>query len=165
MPSMVNGNLVGAKELVKQLKELGKMEDGKALRSAVRAGFKPTLEAARANIPVGTRSHLTYKGRRVDGGYAKSTLRMITKLSKDKQKAAAIIGVRKEAYYVVQYLELYGQYGRPPKPWLRPAFYSTRGEQQRGVVEDLRKSVKRILKRNKKQGASAQITGRAGRVI
>lgn len=137
--------LEGVAELMWQLDALGKLEDGKAIRAAVRAGMKPTLERAKVLIPKGVDAHRTYKGRLVAPGFASRNIRVITTLSKDKQKAAAVLGVRNEAFYAVEFVEK-GTSKQAAQPWLRPAFYSTRGEQQRALAASLKKSVEKAAK-------------------
>lgn len=112
--------LIGVADLVKKLRELGKMDDGKVTRSAVRAGAKTVVKRAKELIPEGIDAHRTYKGRLVAPGFARRAIRAITKLSRDKQAATASIGVRKEAYYAVQFVER-GTVKQAAQPWLRPA--------------------------------------------
>ncbi len=136
------------------VKALGALEDGKVLRKVVRAAFKPTYQAALVAIPVGTVMHRTYRGRIVAPGFAKSTLKLKTSVSKDKQMARATIGVGAEAFYVMQFVELFGQYGQPPRPWLRPVFYGHRGEQQALLASGLKKEILRIAA---KTGGAANV--------
>lgn len=96
------------------------MDDGKVTRSAVRAGAKTVVKRAKELIPEGIDAHRTYKGRLVAPGFARRAIRAITKLSRDKQAATASIGVRKEAYYAVQFVER-GTVKQAAQPWLRPA--------------------------------------------
>lgn len=132
--------LEGVAGLMMQLEELGKLEDGKALRAAVRAGIKPATNRAKAMIPQGIDAHRTYKGRLVSPGFAKRSIRAVTSVSKDKQKASAALGVRSEAFYAVQFVEL-GTSKMAARPWLRPAFSSTVQQQQEAMAESLRKSI------------------------
>jgi HK97 gp10 family phage protein len=137
--------LEGVGELSKQLDALGKLDDGKAIRAAVRAGMKPAFKAAQQNIPVGTVAHRTYKGRLVGPGFAKRSLVIVTTLSKDGQKASAILGVKAEAFYAIQFVEM-GTSQMAAQPWLRPAFYSTREEQESALALALQKAVLKAIK-------------------
>jgi HK97 gp10 family phage protein len=137
--------LEGVAELSKQLDALGRLEDGKAIRAAVRAGMTPALRAAKQNIPTGTKEHRTYKGRLVAPGFAKRSIVLITSLSKDKQKATAIIGVKAEAFYAIQFVEM-GTSKMAAQPWLRPAFYDTRQEQEEALAAALRKAILKAVK-------------------
>lgn len=138
-----DGKLLGVAELTAKLKALGALEDGRALRRAVYAGMKPALAAARAKIPVGTRTHRTYKGRLVSPGFAKASLRIVTTVSKDKQAAFALLGPRKEAFYASLYVEI-GTAKMAAKPWLRPAFYGSAEAQKEGLADSLQRSVLKI---------------------
>lgn len=144
---MAGGNhLVGVKELERQLDALGAKVKGKALRAAVRAAVKPALNQAKINIPVGDVAHRTYKGRLVAPGFAKRSLRIVARLSKTGEQASAAVGVRKEAFYVVQFHEEYGTARMPAKPWLRPAFESTLDQQKAALADSLRKSILKAAK-------------------
>jgi HK97 gp10 family phage protein len=133
----------GVAELTRQLQALGKLEDGKAIRASVRAAMKPALDRARQLIPKGTdKLHRTYKGRLVAPGFASRSVRMITTVSRDKQQAAAVLGVRREAFYAVQFVEL-GTSKQPARPWLRPAFKSTRDQQLAAMQKSLQGSINR----------------------
>lgn len=139
--------LEGVAALIRKLDALGKLEDGKALRAAVRAGIKPAEVKAKALIPenVDKQLHRTYKGRLVAPGFARRSIRSITKLDKSKQKASAALGVRKEAFYAVQFVER-GTARHAAQRWLQPAFESTQREQQQALADSLRKSVLKAAK-------------------
>lgn len=138
-------SLAGVSGLMSKLDKLGKLEDGKALRSAGRAAGRVVAERARALIPKGDRPHRTYKGRIVGPGFASRNIRYIASLSKDKQKVTVVIGVRAEAFYAVQFVEL-GTSKMGKKPWLRPAFQSTIDQQQTALADHLRKVIEKIAK-------------------
>lgn len=137
--------LQGVAELTRKLRELGALEDGRAIRRAVYAGMKPALVAARNRIPVGTQAHRSYKGNILQPGFAKRSLRIVTTLSPDKQKAVALLGPRKEGYYATQFVER-GTSKMAAKPWLRPAFYSTATAQRQGISDSLNATINKIAK-------------------
>jgi HK97 gp10 family phage protein len=137
--------LEGVAQLTRQLKELGKLDDGKALRDSTREGMRPAFRAAQQAIPVGTKEHRTYKGRLVGPGFAKRNLKLVVSLSKDKQRATAMIGVTSEAFYAVQFVEL-GTSRQAAQPWLRPAFYGTKQNQIGGIEKGLRKAIEKAAK-------------------
>lgn len=132
--------LEGVAELTAKLSQLGKKVQGKALRIAVREAMKPALKRAEALIPVGKVAHKTYRGRLVAPGFAKRNIRIRTRLSRDKEKATAILGVNREAFYAVQFVEL-GTSKMAAQPWLRPAFESTRSQQQSALAAALKKQI------------------------
>ena len=140
--------LEGVAQLTRQLNALQKLEDGKAIRAAVKAGMTPVYKAAQQKIPVGTVAHRTFKGRLVAPGFAKRSLQLVTTLSSDKQKATAIIGVRGEAFYAIQFVEM-GTSKMAAQPWLRPAFYDTREEQESAVATSLRNTIDKITRTTK----------------
>lgn len=132
--------LDGVEVLTRQLRALGKLEDGKALRSAVREAIKPAQQMARAMAPVGQYPHFTYKGRLVAPGFTKRSVRVEVSVSRDKQAAFADLGVRKEAFYALQFVEL-GTSRFPAHPWLVPAFEATQTKQEQGIAKGLSKAV------------------------
>lgn len=141
----MGSELLGVAQLTRQLKELGKLDDGKALRQAAREGMKPVFKAAQQAIPVGTKEHRTYKGRLVGPGFAKRNLKIVVSLSKDKQSATAILGVSAEAFYVVQFVEL-GTSNQAAQPWLRPAFYGNKQNEINGIARGLQKAIDKAAK-------------------
>lgn len=124
--------------LAKQLRLLKKNVQGKALRAAARAAITPALERAKQAIPQGVDKHRTYKGRLVQPGFARKSIRAIVVVSRDKQKAEAILGVKAEAFYAVQFVEL-GTVKQGARPWLRPAFAATQ-QQQIATLSDVLRS-------------------------
>lgn len=137
------GELEGVAELTKKFQELGAAATGAALRSAARAAMKPAADRAKALIPVGTVAHRTFKGRLVAPGFARRSIRVVTKLSRDKQKVTALLGVRREAFYAVQFVEL-GTSKTPAEPWLRTAFESQKDPALRAIGDNMRKRIERI---------------------
>lgn len=138
--------LEGVAELTKQLDALGKLEDGKAIRRGVAAGGRVVVARAKALIPKGVDAHRTYKGRLVAPGFASRSIRSVTTLSKDKQKATAKVGVRAEAFYAVNFVEL-GTSKMQKQPWLRPAFQSTIDAQQKALADSLLKTIMKATKK------------------
>lgn len=150
---MAGKPLEGTRELTAQLLELaGTKDQGQTLRAAVRTPMRAVMKRAAvglARISPGKRGlHRTYKGRLVAAGFALRSLRMITVLSKDKKSASAVLGVRKEAFYVTQFFEL-GTSKIRAQPWLKPAFSNSKEEMLRGVAEVLKKRVEAIAGRSK----------------
>lgn len=134
--------LIGVAQLDKQLAGLSTAASGRALRAAVRAAGAVVRKEARGRIPVGDDPHRTYKKRLVAPGFAKRNLQIKVSLSKNKQRATAKVGVRSEAFYAVQFVELgVASRGIPARPWLVPAFNATKGAQQQALAEKLRAAI------------------------
>jgi len=129
-------SIKGYKELSAQLTNMGAAAGGQALKSAAFASMKPALAAAQAaapsaNPPYGpyaTRTtpldpypKKTYKGRRVAPGFAKRSVAIKAFLSRTRDFVKVSLGVGREAFYAVQFLEL-GTSKIPKRPWLEPAF-------------------------------------------
>ncbi|HXI99565.1 MAG TPA: HK97-gp10 family putative phage morphogenesis protein [Gemmatimonadaceae bacterium] len=137
--------LEGVAALTKQLIALGKLDDGKALKMAVRAGIKETLKAAQAIAPVGTVPHRTYRGLLVAPGFSKSQLKIISTINSAKNIASGILSVSKQAYYVLQYWEL-GTRKQPAHPFLRQALSNARGNSESALRSSLERAVDRAAK-------------------
>jgi HK97 gp10 family phage protein len=137
--------LEGVAELMSKLDALGRLEDGKTLRAAGRRAGRVIVDRARALIPKGTVAHRTYKGRLVAPGFASRSIRYVATVSKDKQKVTVLVGVRAEAFYAVQFVEL-GTSKMGKQPWLRPAFQSTIDQQQSAIADHLRATIEKIAK-------------------
>lgn len=135
--------LEGTAQLAKQLEDLGKALSVPIMRAAVRAGVKPVVAKAAQLIPVGTVAHKTYKGRIVQGGFAKSSIAIVTKSSNGGTTVSAAVGVRKEAFYALQFVER-GTKKMRPQAWLNPAFLSTQVEQQTALADKLRERIEAI---------------------
>lgn len=147
----VAAELEGVAELTAKLRELANpKEQAATLRAAVREPMKQVMARAQANIarisPGKADVHKTYKGRLVGAGFAARNIRMIVAMSKDKQAARALLGVRKEAFYALQFFELGTAY-IARQPWLTPAFYSSRSTSVKAIGEVMKKRIERIAKK------------------
>lgn len=138
--------LQGVKELTSKITELGAKFASKEIKGVVNVAMGEALHAARTTIPVGTIAHRTYRGRIVSPGYALSTLHIETKLDKRTGSAIAFLGVKREAFYAVQFLEL-GTAKMAARPWLRPAFVSSQDSMLQAIGDEMRKRVERIAKK------------------
>lgn len=153
--SVRDKNIEGLADLTRKLNELASpKEQASTLKLAVRTPMKKVFGRARFNLskisPGKRKLHRTYKGRLVSTGFAMRSLRTITVMSKDKQSAAAVLGVRKEAFYVLQFFEL-GTATIRSQPWLMPAFSSSKALMIQGVADVIRKRVMRIARQKAKQ--------------
>ena len=153
----------GFRELSRQLSAMGMAAGGKALRSAAMTATLPVVHKARANIPVGSPPYergsggfgtefdpyptRTYKGRLKTPGFAKRNIARKSILSKDKRRVKVLIGVRKEAFYAINFIE-FGIPGKiAKKPWLEPAFRASRGD----INDRMRKRLKVLIDRAAKK--------------
>jgi HK97 gp10 family phage protein len=137
-------NLEGVAELTRQLIALGKLENGAALKLAVRAGMKPVLAAAKANIPVGTEPHrlaAAYGKLLVAPGFAQSQLAIGVSINAAKNIASATVGDRSRAFYS-KFAELGTRY-RQATPWLRRALTDNREAAENALRDALRRAVLR----------------------
>jgi HK97 gp10 family phage protein len=138
--------LEGVAALTRQLQALGKLDDGKALKRCVRAGINVARDRWEQTIPVSKEIHriairkrlkdLGIKGLAVGPGFAKENIRVIATINSSKDIASGLLGVRKAAYYVLQFVELGTRYQRA-QPTLRNALLNSRD----GVEEALRGSL------------------------
>lgn len=132
--------LEGVAELDRLLGLLPKAIQAKVLRKAVRAGIRPAEKRAKATVPVGTQAHRLRKGRIVSPGFAKRSIRVVTKADRTGQRVSAALGVRRDAFYAVQFVER-GTSRHPARPWLRKAFDETLQAQQRELAGKLRDEI------------------------
>lgn len=137
--------LEGVAALTKQLNALSSLEEGRALRRAVKAGIKPALIRAQSLIAVGTQPHRLTNGLLVAPGYAKAALRTISTINAAKNIASGILGVRKPAFYALQFLEM-GTRKMAAQPWIRRALLEARGECEEAFRDSIARSVERAAK-------------------
>lgn len=145
MASDFTYKIEGAAELIAKLSALGHLEDGKAPRSAARAGVKPIFTQAKANIPKSPDAVKTYKGRLVGPGFASRNIRTITQLKKAEGIARASVGVRAEAFYAVRFVER-GTKKQKAQHWLTEASEQTIDKQLEAVSASLEKSIAKYSK-------------------
>lgn len=141
----------GTKELSAKLKELASPKEQRAtLRAAVREPMLDVERKAKVNLtkisPGQTPLHKTYRGRIVSAGFAQRSVRVVVSITKDLTAATAILGVRKEAFYVLQFWEL-GTAFIQAVPWLQPAFYQSRDASLKKVGEVMLERITRIAKK------------------
>jgi len=150
----------GAKELAFQLSEMGKAAGGKALRNAAAAAGRVIVKKAKQNAPVGQWEYpdakanriirpypaRTYKGNPRSPGYAKRNVAYKTSISRDKTKAFVNIGVRAEAFYALQFVEL-GTSKLPKRPWLEPAMRESREQAVQVLGDKLRQNIEKAARK------------------
>lgn len=123
----VRSTLEGVAALTRQLNELTSLQEGRALRGAVRAGMKPALARAQTLAPVGSEPHRLKNGLLVAPGYAKSTEKIVTTINSAKNVASAIMSSGKLAVYEAVFQEL-GTWKMPAHPWLRRSLLESRSD-------------------------------------
>jgi hypothetical protein len=133
----------GFADLSKALRELDPRKQANAIRNAIRASLKETRNTAERLVPVGDRSHKTYKGRLVAPGFAKRNINIQTRISRDKTRINGTVGTKKEAFYVRQFLEKNTSKTRQlvPQPWLRPAYEVHRVQMKNEFKRQLREKI------------------------
>lgn len=144
--------LLGVKELQAKLRKMADPKDqAKALRASVSAPQHKTAKVARANIskisPGKRQDHRTYLGRIVSAGFASRNVIVRTALNRAKTAAWSKLGVRKEAYYAINFFEL-GTAKLPRQPWLVPAFEQRRSGALSDMAASLKKSVLKYTRRS-----------------
>lgn len=145
MADGVTFKIDGLAALATQLADLGKLDDGKALRSAARAGVKPIFTQAKASIPKSQDAARTYKGRIVGPGFASRNIRTITQLKPAEGIARASVGVRAEAFYAVKFVEQ-GTKKQRAQHWLTDASSQTIDQQVAAVEASLQKTIDKASK-------------------
>lgn len=140
------GEIKGLRELGRKLDELSKKASGQILRKSVRYAAKPAVDAAKQSIPQGADAHKTYKGRLVAPGFARRSIRAVTKVSRDGRSASVLLGVRREAFYAINFVEL-GTSKQPAQPWLRPALESTKDQQVSRLAEKLKMEIDKVARK------------------
>lgn len=133
--------LEGAQTLDRRLAALGAAGGKKVLMGALRAAMKIALDEAKVRLPIGSVEHKTYKGRLVSPGFAQRSLRIIV-VANAKEGVYAKLGVRWEAFYAVQFIEL-GTAKMPARPWLVPSFLSTKEAQLARLSAELEARIKK----------------------
>lgn len=140
----------GLRDLQKKLKRLGPAVGGKVLRSAAMTAMLPAVKAAKAAIPVGNPPYegrnpypvRTYKGRLRTPGFAKRNIARKSRISKDKRAVRVMLGVKPEAFYAVNFVEL-GTSKMPKQPWLEPSFRNSRDAVQKRLADQLARKIEK----------------------
>jgi HK97 gp10 family phage protein len=147
----------GVKELSAQLSKMGKAPGGKALRAAAMQAMLPAMRAAQKAAPVANPPYeyggvskdpypvRTYKGRLRTPGFAKRNIARKAKVSKDRRSVRVMLGVRPEAFYAVQFIEL-GTSKIPKRPWLEPSFRNSIPEVNSRFKERLKALIDKAAK-------------------
>ena len=140
---MSDRHLAGLKELSLKLNQLGTELAAKTLRQATMNAATPVVREARLRIPVGDIEHRTYKGNLVAPGFGQRSIRKSSKIIDGR--AVVSIGVRREAFYATQFVEL-GTQKMDATPWLVPAFENQRDEVERRLADQLRTKIAKLTR-------------------
>ena len=140
----------GIKELSKKLAEMPQKVQKSALRRAAKEASDLVVKAAESNIPKGIDPHVTYKNRLVYPGFASRNIKAILKVSSDLSRVWARIGVSKEAFYAVNFVEL-GTSKQAAQPWLRPALQSVEAKAIEIFAKKFKNAIRAATRRSKKR--------------
>jgi HK97 gp10 family phage protein len=144
----VGGNNVaqieGVKELMRKFDQLKGMAQAKVLMAAARSAGNVIAKEAKARIPVGSIAHRTYRKVLVSPGFARRSIVVKTYANKRTGAVGAVVGVRAQAFYAVNFIELErGKSTARGKPWLRPAFEATTDKQ----ISEFHRAFMRVINR------------------
>lgn len=160
----VSVEVKGMDQLLAQFKELGdERKMNAALKPILRVAARPTLAAARALVPIGTRVHVrsTKPGKKAgsskvtrtqyDPGNLKKSLGIYTK-KKDRGAAVVYVGPRvgksgHDGYYA--HMVEFGTRYQPAQPFMRPAIQQTAGVVTKKIEQSFEKTVDRVVKKYK----------------
>jgi HK97 gp10 family phage protein len=136
--------LIGLKDLERKLKKLDGAVSEKVLRSAVMNASTPAFKAIKAAAPVGKKAHRTHKGNLVAPGFLRRSIKRFSRIRHGRSRswAAASIGVRAEAYYGLQFVEL-GTKKMRARPWFVQAFKSQQKRMEQRFIQQLRAKIMR----------------------
>lgn len=155
---MVANELEGVAELTRKLRDLrDPRATARVLKAAVATPMNKVKRDAQANIraisPGKRLLHRTYKGRLVTAGFAARSLRVVTTISRDKTRIISRLGVRREAFYALQFFEL-GTAHIPAHPWLVPAFESSKERTLKQIGITMRKRIESIAAKRAASGVT-----------
>ena len=119
----------GLAETQKALQSLSGKLGWKAMSMALGRSGRKMRAAARKNAPVGTVAHRTYRGNLVAPGFTKKSVVLVRFPRKNNNTALVAIGVKKAAFYAVQFVEQ-GHKTRSgtrvaARPWLKTSYDQT----------------------------------------
>lgn len=130
--------VIGFADLNKKLDALGDPKAArKVIRSALNAALTPVVQSARANVPVGTEPHKTYRGRLVAPGFASRSIKKNIKIIGNS--IFGTVGLKGEAFYALFF--------EKEKPWLEPALADNKDEVMRRFSESMEKWIRKVAKK------------------
>ncbi len=142
---MPDRQIKGLAELEEKLVRLGAETGAKVLRSAALLSVTPVVREAKLRIPVGDTIHRTYKGNIVSPGFAQRSVKKVSRLNKRRGSAKASVGVKREAFYAVSFVEQ-GTSKMDAQEWLLPAFRARRNEVENRFAKQLKRKIEKAVK-------------------
>lgn len=140
--------VLGTKELLRKFNELQNEAKLKVLRAAARKAGNIVAKEAKSRIPVGSIPHRTYRKVLVSPGFAKRSIVVRTYINKRTGRVGAVVGVRAQAFYAVQFVELErGKSSARGKPWLVPAFNATSDQQENAFKVEMLRVIQRVSRK------------------
>lgn len=142
--------IIGIDKLGKQLQNLDTKLSAKFLRTAAVYAIKPIKTEAKRRVPKGKRAHRIKKGKGkpgllVAGGFASRQIAHKARFKHGKTTVSIIIGVKSDAYYAVQFVEIgYTTKGGKEiaaRPWLKPSLQS----KSKVAIERLKQKLKQKI--------------------
>lgn len=140
----------GYNKLSKQLSAMQGAVAVKVLKRAANQAMLPVVQQARQNIPVGNPPYESSRsdpypvkglgGKLRTPGFAKRNIARKTIEMRRKGNVLAMVGVKPEAFYAVQWIEL-GKSNQPARPWLRSALRQAQGKVDTRFRERLRRII------------------------
>jgi len=125
--------------LYKELEKLGAKLGTKTMRSALVAATKPLKAKYKMIAPVGSEPHRTYKGRLVAPGFLSRSI--VSAASTKHGKISIRLGVKREAFYGVTFLDEKGARNITPFHWFKREFVNSEND----LVENFRKELRKKL--------------------
>jgi len=117
----------------------------RAMSQALAVSGRKMRAAAKNNAPVGSVDHRTYRGNLVAPGFTKRSITLVRFPRKNNNTALVAVGVKKSAYYAVQFVEQGHKTkngGRvAPRPWLKKSYDQTVGAVPASFTSALRERV------------------------
>ncbi len=131
----------GIKDIDKAFKELANAAKPKVLKQALNASLNPVVKSVKANAPVGSKEHKTYKGRTVPPGYLKRRgIIKSTRISRDKKLVTGNVRLKGEAWYG-SLIEHGFKAGKRPKAVKKASASGSLSDQQLSKLGDNRKKI------------------------
>lgn len=121
----------GLKELQRDLRTLPRKIQGRVVRNATRAGAVVARRKAKETAPVGT-------------GQLKKDVVLRSRRTNNRHEVRVSVGVKQTSFYGM--FQEFGTRFMAARPWLRPAFDSTKDEAHKTIAERIWLEVQRVMK-------------------